>query len=280
MAWSTIERELVASSVEFCLHQTSSIADVQTLVGDASIRSEGRFAVIGGDGAAHLLLNCMMQHTWPSLPTMAIIPAGTGCDFARTLNIPQSPQRAARLLSNGSVTPVDIGSIQGSWGLRYFLNLADIGIAAVAAHRAEQLRFLGGFRYLAALWFSMPTNLRRHRIRLETDEGSDELRGVAVIVANGRFFGRGFEVAPQANVNDHTLDVLSCSAAVWSIPRLLLDVARGKHLERKDVQFQSSRNIRVEAEGLAVEADGEYLGLTPATICVIPSAINMMVPSA
>jgi diacylglycerol kinase family enzyme len=185
---------------------------------------------------------------------------------------------AVQNLVDGEAIEVDIGLAEGEWGQRYFINVADVGIAAVAAHRAEQLRFLGKLRYLAGLWLSLPA-ARRQQVVINTDGSEIVEQCLAVIIANGRYFGGGFEVAPEAAINDKRLDLLEARGSFWTLPFLVRDVIGARHLARKDIVVRKVESVRISGQSMVVEADGEYLGRTPVEIKLVTASIKVQLPA-
>ena len=99
----------------------------------------------------------MLRDPWDEPPTLGILPAGSGCDFVRTFGIPQDLEAAARHLTGEATCLVDVGVAEGSWGVRRFLNVLDIGVIAATVHTAERAtRRLGRYRYKAAFWVTLP----------------------------------------------------------------------------------------------------------------------------
>jgi YegS/Rv2252/BmrU family lipid kinase len=276
--WSVVELELQSRGVAFQLHCTDSVQDISSLVDRVIKNGDSKFVSVGGDGALHWLLNGVLEHDWDSPPTMGIIPAGTGCDFARTVGIASDRVMAVQNLVDGEAIEVDIGLAEGEWGQRYFINVADVGIAAVAAHRAEQLRFLGKLRYLAGLWLSLPA-ARRQQVVINTDGSEIVEQCLAVIIANGRYFGGGFEVAPEAAIDDKRLDLLVARGSFWTLPFLVRDVIGARHLARKDIVVRKVESVRISGQSMVVEADGEYLGRTPVEIKLVTASIKVQLPA-
>lgn len=253
-------------------------AHVAELVAAAIGRGARRFAAVGGDGTAHLVLNALMAETWERPPTLAIIPAGSGSDFIRTFALPRTLEGGVALLGGGEAYRCDVGLVEGTFGARYFLNAVDFGVAAASVVRAEALpRFLGGLRYTTAFWLALAGFPPAHasvRIGRRMIEGS----AMNVVVSNGQFFGGGLNVAPQAAVMDGMLDVqvfLGPRRRAFSVmPRVI----RGLHLRHPAVVKGRGDVIDVDVpQHWPVEADGEMIGHGPAHVKVIPGAIDFKI---
>lgn len=279
--WRRAERRLQELGVSYCTRPTQNTGDVQRAVDlavDNAIKDNAtQFAVAGGDGAANLLVNSLFRHPWKEPPTIGLLPLGTGCDFNRTFGISHRAEIAAELLteeSSGRRKLCDVGLVEGTWGKRYFLNAATIGLTAAAVQRASRFRWLGTARYLFGFFTSLPS-FRARRFNFQSDEVLTQ-DGVQAVIANGRFVGNGFDVSPESKTNDGKLDVLMVAANRFQMLRVFQQVRSASHLTSPFVTLRQVRNVTVECERpTPIEIDGDYLGLTPARFSTIESAVRI-----
>ncbi len=273
-----LEQALAQLSVETRTVVSEHPGHVPELVSTAVADGVTRFAAVGGDGTAHLLLNAMLAHEWQAPPTLAILPAGSGSDFIRTFALPRTLEGGVGLLATEDVYRCDIGLAEGSFGARYFLNAINFGVVAASAERAERLpRVLGGLRYTTAFWLALGTF---HAGPVHVDAGRKTLatEGLNVVVANGQFFGGGLNIAPQAAVMDGLLDVEVFSAPRRNAFGVMPRVIRGLHLRHHAVSVARAAEIDVRVpDDWPVEADGEMIGLGSARIRVVPGAIDFKI---
>ncbi len=237
-----------------------------------------RFAAVGGDGTAHLVLNELMTHAWEEPPTLAIVPAGSGSDFIRTFALPRTLEGGVEVLAGDGVYRCDVGLLEGEFGRRYFLNAANFGVVAASAARAERLpRFLGGLRYTLGFWLSLA---RFRPAPVSVDVGRRRLDGTAmtVVVANGQFFGGGLNIAPQAAVMDGMLDVELFLGPRQRAFTLMPRVIRGLHLRHPAVRKARAADFEVRVpDDWPVEADGEIIGTGPAHVRLLPGAVDFKI---
>jgi len=269
---------LRANGLEFELNESSGSEHLAELVAAGIAAGYRRFAGVGGDGTAHLIVNALMEARPAETPTLAILPAGSGSDFIRTFALPRRLEDAARHLKTDTVYPCDVGVLRGSFGTRYFLNVADIGVAAAAVKMTERLpRWLGGIRYGAGFWLTL-ARFPNREIRLTAGKRSYEGPAINVVAANGQFFGGGMNVAPNATVMDGMLDV-----QVFKGPRRLAfsvmpRVIRGTHVRHPNVKHFVTEAFRVECEPTwPVEADGELLGNGPVDGSIVGGALHFKI---
>lgn len=269
---------LEAHNVSYEVLVSDHEGHVAELVGEAVGKGSRRFAAVGGDGTAHLVLNALMQHTWDEPPRLAIIPAGSGSDFIRTFALPRDLEGGVALLASDTVYRCDIGLVEGEFGSRYFLNAVNFGVAAASAGRAARLPgFLGGLRYTAAFWLEL-VPFRPGAVAVSLGRRRMEADGLNVVLANGQFFGGGLNVAPQASVMDGMLDVQVFAGPKRRAFTLMPRVIKGLHLKHPAVQRGRAAEIDVEVPpGWPIEADGEMVGTGSAHVSVVPGAIDFQI---
>ncbi len=225
-----------------------------------------RFVAVGGDGSVNALVNELMAHEWEEPPTLGVLPAGTGCDLLRTFGISQKLEEAADHLAGDQTYLIDVGMVMGEWGRRWFVNVGDAGVIGAAAQRAAAISpRWGTARYVSALVRALP-RFQRGAVTVSAGSKTFEGEAIAVVFANGQFFGGGFNIAPKATLVDGMLDVQVITARKREAARLVPKVLRGLHLTDRSVRRWSVPEVRVEsASPWPVEIDGEFVGNTPVT---------------
>ena len=251
------------------------------LAREAAEQGRELVAALGGDGTVNEVVNGLAA-SGAAGPELAILPFGTGRDTIRTYGIPKQPKRALELLNGGRTRTIDLGRATfraaSGEGSRWYINIGSCGLTGAVAERAERTsKRLGGtpsFLYATVATFAAWRNVP---FRVQVDDAEPvELVANNVICANGREFGGGIKVCPQAEPDDGLLDVL-----IWgdvgkldlavNLPRLY----RGTHLGHAKVSVLRARRVRVEpSRPLPLELDGELPGMTPATFEVVPAALR------
>lgn len=250
---------------------------VKQLIDEAIDAGHRRFVAVGGDGTVNLVVNALLAHSWSEPPTLGILPAGTGCDFVRVFGIPQDVEQAARHLEGEETYRSDAAVLEGEWGSRYFLNIAQAGIGAASAITADRLAWLGGLRYQSAFWLNLP-RFRRTSVQVKVGKRAYDGDAISVIFANGQFFGNGMNIAPRATVVSGEIDAQVISARKHQAPLLMRKAARGLHLTHPEVKRLRGATFSLEtAAPWPVEADGEFLGMTPVRGRVLPAALDVKI---
>ena len=244
--------------------EVDGIATLRDTVAMAASAERNRFVAVGGDGTVNAVLNALLEHEWQEPPILGVLPAGTGCDLIRTFGIGNRIESAADSLAGETTYPVDVGLAIGEWGRRFFLNVSSAGATAAAALASVRLPgWLGTLRYVGGVAGSLP-RFRRCVISLEAGGRSFTGESLAVVFANGQFFGGGFNIAPRASMVDQLLDVQVITARKREVGRLMSKARGGHHLSDRAVRRFVASEVRLETdEPWPVETDGEPIGTTP-----------------
>ena len=242
---------------------------------------------VGGDGTMNEIANGFYEDKRIINPetSLGIVPSGTGCDFTRSLNIPKGLKNALKVITEAPSARIDVGRVvfrghAGDPEERFFLNIADFGIGGEVVKKVNDRRLeRKASSYIRCLISTMVQyRSKRLRIRIDGNElpEDDYLIGA---VANGRIFGKGMKVAPQARLDDGFFDtVLVKGMRFLEFCRHGWKLINGSHLSHPKINLV--RGKRVEAwccqdETVLLELDGEQLGTLPASFEVVPG--NMLV---
>jgi diacylglycerol kinase (ATP) len=260
------------------VHVPGSIDEMRNALADLVRRGAKRVAVVGGDGTANLAVNVLMTFPVGRRPVLGVLPAGTGCDLLRTFAIPQRLEQAVEHLKGDRTYRIDVGRMEGAWGTRYFVNVAQAGVGAAAVQSAQDLsRAWGRARYPLAFLARLP-RFPAGKVVANLGDRVHEGSALAVVFANGQFFAGGWNVAPRSTVQDGRLDLQVIDAAKWEAIRLVPKIIRGLHLTDRAVRRYAVAGFSLETEHpWPVEADGELVGNTPVTVAVEPGALDLKI---
>jgi diacylglycerol kinase (ATP) len=240
---------------------------------------------VGGDGTLNEVANGLLQLSGER-PELAVIPFGTGMDFARSNGIPRKLEAALDVARNGRTTTIDAGraSFQawdGSAAERYFANVASAGMSGAVARQANQTsKALGGRVSFFAALVRVFAGWRNTELAVDVDGERRRGKMTNLVVANGRYHGGGMLLAPEALADDGLFDALVFGDItkrdfVLSVGKLY----RGTHLSHPKIELLRGATITVEADvPVPVELDGEQPGTTPARFEVVPGALRLRVP--
>jgi diacylglycerol kinase (ATP) len=263
--------------------------DAARLAEDEARRGRRLLIALGGDGTISEVASGILRSGTDA--ELAVLPHGTGADFLRTLGIPRRLADAARLLRNGASRSIDVGKISftahdGSPASRFFVNSASFGMSGEVAERANRSsKRWGGKLGFASATLRTAVTYQCPEISLSLDGGPPERRRITTAcVCNGRYFGAGMRIAPQASLVDGRLDVilidrLSLLEVIAHSPRLYA----GTHLALPQVHQARARSVAAHPHPpevlIRLEVDGESPGVLPAEFVVCPQALRLRVPA-
>jgi YegS/Rv2252/BmrU family lipid kinase len=290
----TSDEESLAAALDVLRARTSvevqATGDPGELDGVLHRAGSRRIVVAGGDGSLHAVISCLYKRHDLGRNVLGLLPLGTGNDFARGVGVPLEVEEAARVLLDGTPTPMDL--IVDEVG-QVAVNSVHVGAGAQASRRAhrwkERLGSVGvgkvnlgklGYPIGAAITAWNPPVLRL-RVEVDGEVVNDLDRQVLqVAVGNGSSVGGGTELTPDAEPDDGQLDVM-ISRAIGPMARMLYAVRMGfaTHHERDDVDYRRATTVSVTGEQFYCSADGEIYGPERhRTWRVEPAAYSMMLP--
>jgi YegS/Rv2252/BmrU family lipid kinase len=282
-----VENVLRSLELDYRIVRTTHPGHATEAAREALRNGERYLVAAGGDGTVHEVVNGMISGGRPIAPdaVLGVVAAGSGCDFVRSFGLPGDAVQAARHLAGDRVRAIDVGTVTCTDGddakTRYFVNIAEAGLGGAVVARAAGLkrvgRFLGGARYAAGFWLTLP-GFRPAAVRLDADGHAFGWRAFNVVVANCRFYGGGMQISPRSDPGDCLLDVLVMAGPKSDAFTTLPKVYRGTHLPHRNIAELRAGRVQVDADRpFLVEADGEMLGTTPASFGIIPSGIRLKV---
>ncbi|KJL19622.1 Diacylglycerol kinase [Microbacterium oxydans] len=265
-------------------------ADVRTYAGGSAIdtaqlavralaEAPRALVVVGGDGTLAGVLDTVCAAAVP----VVLVPAGTGNDLARALELPRGDAAdAAALALTGVPRSIDVGEITSAGEKRMFLTIAALGFDAKVSDRTNRLRWPhGALRYYLALLIEL-VRLRAMDFTLVVDgEAPQRAPGTLIAVGSTSSYGGGMPICAGAVPDDGLLDIVHVAPlGRRRLLRLFPLLLRGTHLDRPEVVHRRARTVTVSAPGLVVYADGERVGEDECTIAVLPAALTMLVPAS
>ncbi|HEY8018118.1 MAG TPA: diacylglycerol kinase family protein [Actinomycetota bacterium] len=261
--------------VEHEVRVSESGDDLEATVRRAAEDGAGIVAVLGGDGTVSLGANGVLG----TGAALAILPAGTGDDFAKVVGAGRF-DAAVRLLANPKIVPIDLVSLVAGVEHRHFVNIAGAGFDSEVNETANgmSVRLGGTGTYVAAVLKTLSRFSPAH-YELTIDGEALSVDAMLTVVGSGIQYGGGMKVLPNACVNDGLLDVciveaLSKTAFLRAFPR----VFTGSHGRHPKVRMMRGTTVTVEANRkMLVYADGERVGPLPATFEVRPGALPIVV---
>ena len=256
------------------LHDTTAPAEATIVARQFVADGVSLVVAVGGDGTVNEVANGLLAAA--SGAALGVLPAGRGVDFARSVGTPRNADAALERIVRATPRPIDVGRATfGDGSSRAFVNVAGLGFDAVVAERVARSRLPGStVPYVSGLLGAL-IRYRNLDVAIEVDGERIDGRALAVVVANGRYFGGGMKIVPEADLADGLIDLailgdLSKSDLLRNVPR----VYRGTHVSHPKFRHRTAHEVRVTtAEPAPVQLDGEVVGAAPVTFTVEPGAL-------
>jgi YegS/Rv2252/BmrU family lipid kinase len=300
--WPTIQKQLDAARVEYQAYETKAPGDATRQTRAALRSGVESVVVVGGDGTLSETAEGFFEfdkdrdvHPTPINPdaTLALIPAGTGNDFARGLLGKGAPLQdwIETVISRSGHTVVRTMDVLYGRCNDYekpfiCFNASTMGIGGETAGRvAAQGKFMrnfsGEFRFVYAAVGALAA-WRERRVRVTVDgrtvaDGPMNL----VAVANALYCGGGMMLSPEARIDDGKLDVITASGlSRANVVTELSRVHTGGHVNNPKVTITQGTIARIETfleqDAMPLEADGNVRGVTPVQFQVLPGALKFV----
>ncbi len=232
----------------------------------------------GGDGTLNEVVNGMAAADCKSV--LAILPLGTGNDFARTLGMPEKLDDAIAQIAAGETRAIDLVRVTSD-RVRHFINVSSGGFSGLVDEKLtpEVKQTWGPLAYLRGAAAALP-ELRGYATTVTLDDLPPlELDLYNVVVANGRYVAGGIPIAPEAELDDGLLDlVLIPERGMAELAILTAQILLGKHLSSDAIIFRRAKKVAINSRpGMWFNVDGELIGNDPATFELLPRALRCVV---
>ena len=234
-------------------------------------------AAMGGDGMTGMIGGALVG----TGSALAVIPTGTGNDFARFIGVNRKkPVDAVALLADPEIRAVDAAQVTGGGREERFINVAGAGFDSEVNETANNMKWKaqGTAKYVAPV-----STLRRFtpaQFEVTVDGSHRSLSGMLIAVGNGESYGGGMRVAAGASLTDGMLDVcvvggMSKGAFLKAFPK----VFRGTHVTHPKVTMLKGVRVEISSDRpFDVYADGERSVPLPAVFEVLPGALKVVFP--
>jgi YegS/Rv2252/BmrU family lipid kinase len=283
--WLELERRAAAAGLEGRTLFSERPGHLVALAREAIEDGATKLVAVGGDGTVHEVVDGIMRAAPGPEVELAVVPFGTGKDFARSLRIPGRTDEAIEVARSGALRTIDVGraSYSTADGERtaFFANFAGAGISGAIARRANgTTKAFGG--KLSFLWATLVVFSRwpPAEMTVHVDGEARQVRLLEALAMNGDYTAGGMWVAPAAAPDDGSFDVVligdfSKREFATTFPKIY----RGTHISHRKVEIVRARELRVDAASpLPIVLDGEQPGTTPVRFELVPAALRVRVP--
>lgn len=244
---------------------------------------------VGGDGTLNEVVNGLMAVEAREGTQLGLIPRGTGGDFRRTIDGPQDMAGAAKRIAEAKGVKVDVGRVayvnhDGQPAHCHFINVSSFGFSAAVAEKANRSSKKLGPK-AAFLGATVKTLLGHDNAEVQVSvDDEPPLRRTVMLgaIGNGKYFGGGMKICPEATLNSGKLNVvLVGDLGVAEVATKIHRLYAGTHLSIDRVEARSAQQVSVapvdEEVQVLLEVDGETPGRLPARWEILPGALTMRI---
>lgn len=233
----------------------------------------------GGDGTVNDVVQGLMAAESGDMPALAVLPVGTANDLARSLGLPLDNNLAAALAiaAEGKVSAIDLGLVND----RPFVNVASGGFPAEVTTRtsAEMKNLLGGAAYSITGLLTAAT-LKAYACAVIAEGQTLDLSLAMLAIGNGRLAGGGYEVAPQARLDDGLLDlVLVPAVPLADLPKLVGELFNVTDENNQHILYRQLAAFELHfADEFQLNLDGEPYKSREFRVSLRPGGLRVVWP--
>jgi len=258
---------LQSRGITYRMISPSSAIETRQLVSESLRHGETtKLLSVGGDGLFHLLLQLAIEFKVP----LAIAPGGTGNDFYRTLGWFETNliSYLEHIIST-EASLIDTGVVDGE----YFGAVLSSGFDSVVNERANRMKWpKGPTKYNAAIALELP-KFKAIDFKIYADEKVLDISAMLIAIGNGRSYGGGMQVCPDAELTDDLLDIMILHPiSKLEFIKVFPTVYKGTHIDHSEVEIIRAKKIRIESSAIAY-ADGERIGQLPVQVESSPRSL-------
>lgn len=273
---SIVEEYFKDKPEEYIIKLTEYKDHAKEIANYYSSKNDYHIFAVGGDGTVNEVLNGMVG----SNSTLSIIPCGTGNDFVKTLYSNSNLNNSIENHIYGNSSYIDIGKVND----RYYLNIASVGFDAEVVFNARKFKNLkvipSGFAYLAGVIYTA-FKFNSLELNIQIDDLNMKQNTFLLAVSNGKCYGGGIIITPEANITDGKFDI--CNVRKVGVLKILLSIGKalkGNLKVIKEVSYRKGKTILVSSKkDFSLNVDGELLRTNYAKFQVISEGIKVMLPT-
>lgn len=276
--------QLFTPDFEIAFYLTEVVMDGMRLAKAAIEKHGGYIISVGGDGMLNEVVNGVMAAGNPKV-VLGVLPYGSGNDFSRSVKIQDDPVQLLEMIKKDQFREIDVGYAEfmgpdGKPDTRYYMNITDVGLGGLAVEILSKSKQVFGadFAYFWAIFRSF-FGYKRIRAKLVTPKAEWEGFLLSLVMANGKFFGSGICIAPQAEIDDGLIQlVILGEVSVIDYLMKMPSVRKGKLIEHRDVHYMTAPSLEVTgvSEPLQIDMDGEFIGTTPLKVSLKNKGVRFL----
>ena len=248
---------------------------------------------VGGDGTLNEVINGVMNFKATATnqvmdePAVAVYPKGTGNDFAKTVKMPADLQILKQFIEKDEASFIDLGIAdftgkQQQAASRYFINITDVGMGGIIAEKlAGYSKWMGAYLSFQRAIISTLATYKKQPVLIKTKDLEITGEMMNVVVANGKYFGNGLGIAPDASLHNGRFSLITIgNISLLDYLKLLGEVKKCRKVNHREVSYMQAGEVMIDAPGhpLPIDMDGEFIGYSPLKIKILPRVLKFRMP--
>ncbi len=286
-----IESTLSVDFGDILVAFSEHLGHISSLTFDALAKGWNCIIIVGGDGSLNEGLNGFMQYKKQvnvfSNIQLGLLPYGSGNDFSRYFSISKDVKSLRNKIIQNQPIEIDVGAAylkndKDQNIERYFINIADAGLGGLAAQKLESGKFDSLNATVKYLYITISSILTYKKLRVKCSSKDFEWTGkmMSTVVANGKYFANGLGIAPDANLNDGTFEIVIIGdVTILDYAKNLGKIKKCKKVNHREIKYFRTSEIKIESvhgKSLPIQMDGELAGFGPVIFKCIPKAVHFI----
>jgi len=277
-SWEKITYILKLKNINFSYSFTEYRKHEVILVDKAIEQGYRNIISVGGDGTLHHVVNGIMKQRYikTSKIKLGVIPLGTGNDWIRTYNIPNSIEKSIDVILKNTTVLQDIGCITLLNGKKeYFNNLAGTGYDGYVVKNLNYLKKMGSLAFLVSGLYSL-FSYKKTKYKIIINNKTINEQCLMILFGICKYSGGGLRVTKDPNPKDGLLDItivknISFLDLLFNIPKLY----NGDIIHHRKVTNYKTRELKIlDNYNSTIEADGEIIGNGSLNVTIIRKALQ------
>lgn len=267
------------------IFETTYASHAVELARNAAEKNCSHLIAVGGDGTLSEVVNGMVLSRKEKFPVVGLLTYGTANDFSKTVGIDGSIGQLKKLIEKNSIQKIDIGNVKFTGKNnkpeeRFFINIADIGIGGYIVENINKSNKIFG----ADATFFIETlkamfSFKRTKVKCICSEFQWEGKTLSMVMANGKYFGSGLCIAPNAVLSDGKFSIVVLGdVTIFDYLKNLSKVKRGEKIIHPEVFYKEANEIEIIPleSNCPIDLDGEFIGYAPAKFKIIPGKVDFL----
>ena len=280
-SWEKITYILKLKNINFSYSFTEYRKHEVILVDKAIEQGYRNIISVGGDGTLHHVVNGIMKQRYikTSKIKLGVIPLGTGNDWIRTYNIPNSVEKSIDVILKNTTVLQDIGCITLLNGKKeYFNNLAGTGYDGYVVNNLNYLKKMGSLAFLVSGLYSL-FSYKKTKYKIIINNKTINEQCLMILFGICKYSGGGLRVTKDPNPKDGLLDItivknISFLDLLFNIPKLY----NGDIIHHRKVTNYKTRELKIlDNYNSTIEADGEIIGNGSLNVTIKQNAVLFLI---